>query len=89
MDTGHQDLIAMIRCAKQRRVFIAPGVSEELAKAIIETWKEIGPSKVRILLDVDPEVCRMGYGQFTALQLLHEAAEAMGALGPSAGPACV
>jgi len=48
-------------------------------EAIIETWKEIGPGRVQIVLDVDPEVCRMGYGEFSALQMLFEAARKMGA----------
>lgn len=85
MDTGQctvlclddQDLIAMIRCAKRRLVLVAPGVSESVAKAIVETWKDIGPARVQIVLDVDPEVCRMGYGQFSALQMLFGAAKEM------------
>lgn len=87
MDTGQctvvciddEDLIAAIRCAKRRLVLIAPGVSERVAQAIIETWSEIGTARVQIVLDVDPEVCRMGFGEFRGLQLLHEAAKAMGA----------
>ena len=68
----------MIRCAKRRLVLVAPGVSDSVAKAIVETWKDIGPGRVQIVLDVDPEVCRMGYGQFSALQMLFEAAKQMG-----------
>jgi len=73
------ELMALVRCARRRLVVIAPGLSEHVAKAIIERWYELGPGAVQVVLDPDPEVCRLGFGEVAALKLLHEAAERMGA----------
>ena len=73
------DLIGLVRCARHRLVVIAPGLSEAVAKAIVETWYQLGASKVQVVLDPDPEVCRMGFGEMAALQLLHHAAAKVGA----------
>jgi hypothetical protein len=59
-------------------VVIAPGLSESVAKAIVQKWHELGSSAVQIVLDPDPEVCRLGLGDLVALKMLHEAAEKMG-----------
>src|ERR1035437_8584691 len=72
------DLIALVTCARHRLVVIAPGVSEAVAKAIIETWRRLRPQAVQVVLDPDPEVCRMGFGEMAALTLLHETAEQLG-----------
>lgn len=72
------ELTALVRCARRRLVIIAPGVSEAVAKAIVETWHELSPHAVQVVLDPDPEVCRMGFGEMAALQLLHATAEQLG-----------
>ena len=69
----------MIRCARRRVVVIAPGISDQVAQAIVETWRDLGPNRVQVVVDVDPEVCRMGYGQLSAFQRLNEEAERLGA----------
>lgn len=71
------ELMALVRCARRRLVVIAPGLSESVAKAIIERWHELGPDAVQVVLDPDPEVCRLGFGEVGALKLLHEAADRM------------
>jgi hypothetical protein len=72
------DLTAIIRCAKRRIVFIAPGLSENVARALAQTWRELGPAGVEVVLDLDPEVCRLGYGEFEAVQILHLIASDLG-----------
>jgi hypothetical protein len=59
-------------------VVVAPGLSESVAKAIVKKWHELGRDAVLVVLDLDPEVCRLGLGDLSALQILQETAERLG-----------
>lgn len=67
-------LIELIGQAKRRLVFMAPGISEGVAKALAEAWDRLGAETVSVILDVDPEVCRLGYGTIEGLQAIQAAA---------------
>jgi hypothetical protein len=71
-------LIDAIQGASQRVVLIAPGVFPPVAKAVAEAWGRLGRDKVTVILDVDPEICRIGYGSLEGLQILQKAATEMG-----------
>ena len=70
-------LAKFIRSAKYRLHFIAPGVMPETAKALAEQWKKLR-TDMQVILDVDPEVCRLGYGTIDALKMLQDTAEELG-----------
>jgi hypothetical protein len=70
--------MALVRCATRRLVVIAPGLSEIVAKALAEMWRALGPKSVQVVLDSDPEVCRLGLGDVTALEILRSTAEELG-----------
>ena len=72
------ELEGQISCAQRRLVVIAPGLSESVAKTIVKKWHELGRDAVQLVLDPDPEVCRLGLGDLAALQLLHKTAEQIG-----------
>jgi hypothetical protein len=72
------ELVGQVSCAKKRLIVIAPGLSESVAKAIVQKWQELGPDAVQVVLDPDPEVCRLGLGELAALAILHEAAGHLG-----------
>lgn len=72
------EIAALISCARTRLVVIAPGLSEFLAAAVVERWRALGPTGTHVVLDSDPEVCRLGLGEFAALKLLHGVAEEIG-----------
>ncbi len=72
------ELEGQVSCTRRRLVVIAPGLSESVAKAIVKKWHELGRDTVQIVLDPDPEVCRLGLGDLTALKMLHETAERIG-----------
>jgi hypothetical protein len=72
------ELQGQISCTRRRLVVIAPGLSESVAKAIVKKWHELGPNAVQVVLDSDPEVCRLGFGDLAALKMLHETAERIG-----------
>lgn len=49
-----------------------------MAKELVKKWHELGPRAVQVVLDPDPEVCRLGFGDLSALQLLYNTAAEMG-----------
>jgi hypothetical protein len=73
-------LIRWIGAATRRITFVAPGVSEAVAKALVAQLELIPPANVNIVLDVDPEICRLGYGQIQGLEQIKAAAEKKGML---------
>jgi hypothetical protein len=73
-------LIEAIHNARYRLVFLAPGVNQGIAAELTDAWKRLNTEAVTVILDVDPEVCRLGYGTFEGLKTLREAASNLGAL---------
>jgi hypothetical protein len=71
-------LIEAIDLAEHRVVMIAPGVWPPLAKAIASAWRRLGPNQVSVILDIDPEICRFGYGSLDGLIILQDAAKNAG-----------
>jgi len=73
-------LIEAIHKARHRLIFLAPGVNQDIAAALTDAWKRLSTEAVSVILDVDPEVCRLGYGTLDGLKTLRDAASRMGAL---------
>ncbi len=71
-------LIELINAAEKRLLFVSPGLSIRVGEALARRWIEIGPHAVQVLLDIDPEVCRLGYGDLKAIQLLQRTASQVG-----------
>lgn len=78
VNANEERLTALIERARERVVFVAPGVSTTVAEALRQKWQELGPHAVQIVLDVDPEVCRLGYGTLDALIALRAQADMLG-----------
>jgi hypothetical protein len=76
LDDGQ--LIELINRAESNLLFVSPGVSRLVAEALAKKWLEIEPGAVSILLDIDPEVCRLGYGAIEGIELLQRTAEQLG-----------
>jgi hypothetical protein len=72
-------LIQLISDATRRLVYMAPGLSEGVAEALAEKWRRLGPKSVTVVLDVDPEVCRLGFGTLKGLEKVSAAARELGA----------
>lgn len=72
-------LVAAIRAAHRRLMIVSPGISVPVAMAVAVKWKELGAGGVSVILDLDPNVNRMGYGDFAAVELLQLAAMQLGA----------
>src|SRR5688572_15162720 len=63
-------IVAAIGDAQRRLMIVSPGISLSVAKAVAVKWKELGAAAVNVILDLDPNVNRMGYGDFAAVELL-------------------
>lgn len=68
------DVIKACWDAIRRIVFMAPGIDEETADALAAAWRRLGPEAVTVMLDIDPEVARLGYGTLAGLELIQKAA---------------
>ena len=67
-------LITMVRAARTRLVFATPGVSVVLGKALAEVINSPdAPKQLSVVLDVDAEVCRLGYGTIEGLEAVQRA----------------
>jgi hypothetical protein len=66
----------MIGSAARRIVFIAPAMSCKVADALVARMNDAPSLSMTIIVDADPEVYRMGYGEVAALTSLREAAAA-------------
>jgi hypothetical protein len=75
-----KSLVELISRAKTRLVFVAPGATQAVAEAIENTWRRLGAEQITVVLDVDPEVCRLGYGTLDGLKLLQKSASEQGGL---------
>lgn len=64
-------LIQLIQAARQRIVFIAPGMTLPVAQALGRRIEEMDQLNITVVLDSDEEVFRVGYGEMAALEYLH------------------
>lgn len=68
-------LIALIRTARKRIVMVAPGLFKSVAEALCSCFEQIGSElEITLVLDPDEDVCRIGYGELSALQEVHKRA---------------
>lgn len=72
-------LIQQLDAATERIVFLAPGISKAVAQALSAKWHFM-KERVSVILDVSPEVCRLGYGDIEGLQLLQTVASEIGCI---------
>ncbi len=61
-------LVSEIRKAKSKIVYVSPGISKAVALALGERFSELGKLAMTIIVDVDPEVYRLGYGDTEGLE---------------------
>jgi hypothetical protein len=71
-------VIEYLNRAKERIRFVGPGMPVGAALTLASRWRRLGSKAVEIVLDVDSELCRIGFCDGEALRLLLEAASDMG-----------
>jgi hypothetical protein len=77
---GDRQIADYVLSAQRRLVALAPAVTRLVAEAICDRWRYLGPELVSVILDIDPEVYRLGYGEAVALELLVETAASVNAV---------
>lgn len=71
----NENLVGRIQSACDRLVYIAPGVFEPVASALVEAIQQRRVKNLRVVVDADEEACRLGFGEIKALRKLKDAAE--------------
>ena len=62
-----------VRSSQRSVCYAAPGIHLEVASAVAETARRIGPELVTVCLDFDEHVLRMGFGDVASVKILREA----------------
>src|ERR1035438_10297954 len=64
-----QYLIELIRGSRKSVTFVGPGMTVGLATAIAEASLQQQAVDIAITIDLDPEVCRLGFGELAAVEI--------------------
>ncbi|RJO61272.1 hypothetical protein C4544_03305 [candidate division WS5 bacterium] len=73
-------IIQYINNASSRVVYMAPGLSKDIASVLATAWERLGKDAVTVILDVDSEVYRFGYGTVDGLHEIRLVASRLGTL---------
>lgn len=71
------DAIYAIVRAQRRIVLLSPGIDEAIATELAMAWQRLGPEAVTVILDIDPEVIRLGYGTEAGLDIIQNVAASL------------
>jgi hypothetical protein len=63
-------LAAAVEHCRERLVYIAPGITEKIVAAMAVAMQRALPPALTVIIDADPEVCRLGYGTVDGLKAL-------------------
>jgi hypothetical protein len=66
--TSDEALVALILRAQRRLVIVALALAQAVADAVCNRFKDLGNLEVAVVLDSDPEVYRLGFGDEVALR---------------------
>jgi hypothetical protein len=66
-------LVGLISSARNRLVVIAPALTQAVADALARRFDDLGQLDVTVILDSDPEVYRLGFGDQAALETIRTA----------------
>ena len=66
-------LVGLVSRARRRLVVIAPALTQPVADALSRRFDDLGQLNVTVILDSDPEVYRLGFGDQAALETVRAA----------------
>src|SRR5580704_11261745 len=65
-------MAGLISSARKRVAVVSPAIWQKTAEAIIAAAGRLAPDQITVIVDCDEEVCRLGYGDVTALPCLRD-----------------
>lgn len=68
------ELVALINSAQNRLVLVAPALSLNVARALVARFEHLDSLDIRVIVDADAEVYRIGFGEAEALEEIRKAA---------------
>ena len=66
-------LVKLILSARSRLVVIAPALTQAVADSLSRRFDDLGQLDIKVILDSDAEVYRLGFGDQTALETIRAA----------------
>ncbi len=69
----NKGICQLIETAKRHVILAAPGISSEIAEALLEVRQRLGNDAIQVVVDVSAQVARLGYGSHAAVELLEQA----------------
>lgn len=73
-------IISYIKRARTQLRFVGPGMSQSVAENLVLAWERLGRDAVQVVLEADSDLCRLGYCDSGALQLIQATAIKLGAV---------
>ncbi|MHB8108636.1 MAG: hypothetical protein ACYDHW_01230 [Syntrophorhabdaceae bacterium] len=73
-------LVSLINQARERVLYMAPGLTNGVAQSLTSAWFRLGLKAVTVVLDADPEICRLGYGTLEGLKTITATAGNLGSI---------
>ncbi|MBK8149113.1 MAG: hypothetical protein IPK58_13115 [Acidobacteria bacterium] len=70
---NHQRLAEIVENADKRIVYAAPGIAAIVARAMVGFAERCEKSRLRVILDTNPEAIRLGFGEFEGIKTLIDA----------------
>ncbi|CAG9609149.1 hypothetical protein [Pseudoneobacillus rhizosphaerae] len=64
------ELSEQISFATQKVIYAAPGIHKEVTDSMINCIELLGKENIVTIIDKDPEICRLGYGEIEAIERL-------------------
>jgi hypothetical protein len=68
------EVVALVEAARRRLIVIAPALSLQVARALARRFDDLDRLDIRVIVDADPEVYRLGFGESEALEEIRKAA---------------
>ena len=69
----HERICLEINTAQKHVIFAAPGICEAVANALVNAKQRLGQGAIQVVLDVSARVTRLGYGDYSAVEILNQA----------------
>lgn len=75
-----EKLIELIKSSVKRIAYMAPGIHDDVADALMDAYRRLGGENVQVIVDTDGDVFRLGFGTIEALEKVSVGAKEWGGM---------